>query len=167
MGAVLRERGRQGALLRLRILETLHLYDTDQGERAYALLDAVLPRMAGRKEIRPVLNYGEPFRTLLNAYLSEHEVSSDIRSVVRILIQELEATRGIRLIPGFEQSLVDPLTEREQEVLGYLARGYTNREIANRLYVSVNTVKTHLKNLYGKLGVSSREEAVEWGEGGP
>jgi len=52
------------------------------------------------------------------------------------------------------------LSEREVEVLEYIAAGLTNREIAERLYLSLNTVKVHTRNLYGKLGVNSRTQAV-------
>ncbi|MGD8792061.1 MAG: LuxR C-terminal-related transcriptional regulator, partial [Anaerolineae bacterium] len=51
-------------------------------------------------------------------------------------------------------------TDREIDVLTLLTEGRTNREIAQALYVSVNTVKTHLKNVYGKLEVSNRRDAV-------
>jgi DNA-binding NarL/FixJ family response regulator len=50
--------------------------------------------------------------------------------------------------------------EREIEIARLLVLGYSNEEIASAMYVSVNTVKTHLKNLYGKLAVRSRTEAV-------
>lgn len=52
------------------------------------------------------------------------------------------------------------LTSREREVLGLLAEGLTNAGIASRLHVSPNTVASHLKNLYAKLGVDSRSQAV-------
>ncbi len=56
--------------------------------------------------------------------------------------------------------LEEPLTEREQQVLRLIAAGRSNPEIAEHLYLSLNTVKWHVKNLYGKLGVGSRIEAV-------
>src|SRR5436190_1071829 len=52
------------------------------------------------------------------------------------------------------------LTRREQEVLTYLADGSSAPQIAEKLYLSTTTVKTHLANLYGKLGVSDRAAAV-------
>ena len=53
------------------------------------------------------------------------------------------------------------LTDREQEVLNELASGITNREIAERLFISQATVKTHVLSIFSKLGVSSRTMAVE------
>ncbi len=52
------------------------------------------------------------------------------------------------------------ISAREVEVLELLADGHTNKEIAGRLFVSPNTVKTHLANLYGKLDVSRRTQAI-------
>jgi LuxR family maltose regulon positive regulatory protein len=58
------------------------------------------------------------------------------------------------------QPLIEPLTDRELDVLEELTKGLTNREIAERLMVSLNTVKTHTKNIYAKLEVRNRTEAV-------
>jgi predicted ATPase/DNA-binding CsgD family transcriptional regulator len=58
------------------------------------------------------------------------------------------------------QPLVDPLSHRELEVLACIASGLQNREIADRLVVSLNTVKTHINNIYSKLSVTNRVQAV-------
>jgi DNA-binding NarL/FixJ family response regulator len=57
---------------------------------------------------------------------------------------------------------VEPLTEREEEVLVTVARGRTNAEIAEELYISLSTVKTHLASLMGKLGARNRVEIAMW-----
>jgi LuxR family maltose regulon positive regulatory protein len=62
--------------------------------------------------------------------------------------------------PSPPQPLIEPLSQRELEVLRLAAEGLTNLEIAQTLYVSINTVKTHLRNIYGKLGVTNRRAAT-------
>ena len=57
--------------------------------------------------------------------------------------------------------LVEPLTEREVEVLRLMAQGLTYEEVAQQLIVSLNTVRYHVKGLYGKLGVDKRLAAIE------
>lgn len=64
------------------------------------------------------------------------------------------------LAPGASPSLVEPLSSRERDVLGLIAAGLTNREIAASLFVSPETIKKHTANIYGKLGVRGRIEAV-------
>ena len=56
--------------------------------------------------------------------------------------------------------LIEPLTEREGEVLLLLAEGRTNREIAERLVVTLDTVKKHLTHIFGKLDAASRPQVV-------
>ncbi len=60
--------------------------------------------------------------------------------------------------------LIEPLTARELEVLALLGDGVTNREVADQLYVSVGTVKRHTHNIYAKLGVKNRAQAVIRGQ---
>ncbi len=58
------------------------------------------------------------------------------------------------------QPLVEPLSERELEVLGLVAAGASNQEIADRLFVALTTVKKHMGNIFGKLGVTNRVQAI-------
>src|SRR6185436_14250953 len=57
---------------------------------------------------------------------------------------------------------VDPLTEREEQILGAVARGRSNAEIAAELYITLSTVKTHVASLMAKLGVRNRVEIAVW-----
>jgi ATP/maltotriose-dependent transcriptional regulator MalT len=56
--------------------------------------------------------------------------------------------------------LIEPLSDRELEVLQLIADGASNREIAQELVLAIGTVKKHISNIFGKLGVSSRTQAV-------
>ena len=59
-----------------------------------------------------------------------------------------------------EFELIEPLSEREREVLELVAQGLTNQEIASKLFLSQNTIKAHTRNIYGKLDVNSRTQAA-------
>ena len=65
--------------------------------------------------------------------------------------------------PAAGLHLAEPLSARELEVLPLIADGLTNQEIAARLYLSLHTVKAHARNIYAKLGVSSRTQAAAKG----
>jgi LuxR family maltose regulon positive regulatory protein len=74
------------------------------------------------------------------------------------MLNRVEEKLG-RIAPP-SQPLVEPLTERELEVLGLIAQGLSNREISERLVVALTTVKGHNHRIYGKLQVQRRTEAV-------
>jgi LuxR family maltose regulon positive regulatory protein len=62
--------------------------------------------------------------------------------------------------PPKTDGLLDPISDRELEVLNLIAAGLSNREIADKLFISINTVKTHTKSINNKLDVNSRTRAV-------
>ena len=72
----------------------------------------------------------------------------------------VNGSSGATLGEGTPEPLAEPLSERELEVLTLLASGRQNREVARDLFVSVGTVKTHTNNIYRKLGVRNRAEAL-------
>jgi DNA-binding NarL/FixJ family response regulator len=84
------------------------------------------------------------------------EILIDRTALARLLprvAREREARRDAQI-------LLDQLTDREQEILNLLAKGLRNEDIASMLFISPQTVQTHVRNLLGKLGVHSKLEAV-------
>jgi LuxR family maltose regulon positive regulatory protein len=92
-------------------------------------------------------------------------VLASVRYVAPAFIDQVLGTPTPATIsaPAPTQALVEPLTEREIEILRLLDAGLANAEIARRLVIATGTVKRHLNNLYGKLGVESRTQAIARG----
>ncbi len=105
---------------------------------------------------RPFIDGGPLVRELLVQQI-RHGTSH--RSLVAELIAAFD--RRAPKVALTRAELLEPLSPREQAVLRYLPTMMSNREIAGELFVSGNTVKTHLKSIYRKLGVTRRRDAVE------
>jgi DNA-binding NarL/FixJ family response regulator len=72
-----------------------------------------------------------------------------------------EFTRVSSMVPSAQmEQLVEPLSERELEILALIARGYSNKEIAGQLFIAEGTVKNHVTHILGKLGVRDRTQAA-------
>jgi DNA-binding NarL/FixJ family response regulator len=76
-------------------------------------------------------------------------------SVTKRLIQEFTRARPLR-----DPGRVAELTDREREVLGLIGQGLSNQELAERLFIADNTVKTHVKRILAKIGARDRAQAV-------
>jgi LuxR family maltose regulon positive regulatory protein len=107
--------------------------------------------------VRPFVDLGRPMAALLRS-AAARGVTVDF--IGRLLAAFRASEHRGAEAPYRNQPLVEPLSEREIEVLGLLAGGSTNDEIGRSLYVSTNTVKAHLKSIYRKLDVNSRHEAA-------
>ena len=107
--------------------------------------------------LRLFVDEGRPMAGLLVEIEGEH------RGYARKLYQEINSEAGGASVEA-AQHLPDVeakgLSEREQEVLALLAQGHTNQEIADRLVISLNTVKSHVKHIYITLDVRNRSEAT-------
>ena len=79
---------------------------------------------------------------------------------IRRLIARARARSRVAVAPGARPGSGDELSERELGVLRLLASDLTQREIGRELYLSLNTVKSHTRSIFRKLGVSGREQAV-------
>jgi two-component system, NarL family, response regulator NreC len=123
--------------------------------------------------VREALNAGAAGYIIKRAF--DTELTDAIRAVAdgnlyihpaltRAFIKEQAAPASIAPADGPSESADEqsPLTRRETEVLQLIAKGYTNRQVADELSLSVRTVETHRANLMGKLGVTSRVELVRF-----
>jgi LuxR family maltose regulon positive regulatory protein len=104
---------------------------------------------------RPFLTEPGPLRPLLERRI---ENGSAVPEFALDLLERM--SDGSAAAAEARYRSVDPLTERERTVLRYLASTLSTAEIARELYLSVNTVKTHQRSLYRKLGVASRRDAA-------
>ena len=102
--------------------------------------------------IQDFLDEGEPMIQLLHEAV-RHKVRPEF---AHQLLGRFSTDRPAEKPIG----LVEPLSDRELEVLRLIAEGLSNQEIAARLYLALPTIKFHTGNIYGKLGVKSRTEAV-------
>jgi LuxR family transcriptional regulator, maltose regulon positive regulatory protein len=105
-----------------------------------------------------ILRHGAPIRSLLRRRIAKGTAH---RAFAGDLLAVLEQEPGARQTNG--SPLLEPLSDRELAVLRFLPTMMSNAEIASEMFVSVNTVKTHLKHIYRKLDVSERRDAVRRG----
>ena len=135
----------------LMVTQALLEWTAGNAAEAHRLLEASLDLAVDESVARPFSDDDPDLRSLLVAHVAwgtHHE------GFLAALVARTEATVSRRTVLG------SPLSRREHEVLGYLRTSMTTAEIAEALYVSVNTIKTHQRAIYRKLGVANRREAV-------
>jgi LuxR family maltose regulon positive regulatory protein len=151
--------GRWGTAIEALVLHALALDASGRGDAALASLRRALERAEPEGYVRPFVEEGLKMRWLLSG-LSQASVPAALARHLDRLLAAHRQPSSPTLAPCPPQTLVEPLTAREHEVLDLLAKGLTNAEIGQRLVISLPTVKSHTRNLYGKLGVHSRRAAV-------
>lgn len=143
----------------LEITLLLSLAKAAQRERApgLALLEEALVFAQAQGFVRIFVDEGNSMQALLQEFRSQFPKSS-LRSWVDSLVAAFPGTFTGRQPP--RGNLIEPLSARELEVLRLLCEGLSNQEIAARLFLSVGTVKAHIHNIFGKLGVRDRPQAI-------
>ena len=148
-----RARGWIGAAIDALIVQALGFHARGDGAGALAALEAAFEYAEPEGYVRVFLDEGPAMGRLLKLAAKRPDASSYIQMLVRLASPDAGSTT-------VQQGLVEPLSERELEVLRLLRSELGGPDIANELVVSLNTLRTHTKNIYAKLGVSSRRAAV-------
>jgi LuxR family maltose regulon positive regulatory protein len=154
--------GKTGEAIEILVLEALALQRKGKKERAVRTLAQALALAEPEGYVRTFIEEGPEIAALLSEGLEAQQrgrLAPDVPAhYLRKLSAALERDASRTATPGAERP--EPLSERELEVLTLVATGKTNQEIAKELFVALSTVKTHIKNIYGKLDARSRTQAV-------
>ncbi len=159
--------GRMGSAIEILVLRALALQAYDDTTSAMIALDRALTLAEPEGYIRIFVDEGPPMADLLQ----EAHMRGIMPEYVARLLAAFGKDEGGRMKDEVTSALVDPssfipqpllepLTDRELEVLRLMAAGRSNTEIAQALVVAVSTIKTHVNRIFGKLGATSRTQAV-------
>jgi LuxR family maltose regulon positive regulatory protein len=147
-------KARMSSVIEILLLRALALQAQGKQEEALKTLGSALALAEPEGYMRLFLDAGTPILVLLRQAYA-HQITPGY------VVTLLEAAgQQVRPAPHRSSQVLDSLTARESEVLRLLVDGASNREIADHLVLSVNTVKRHVWNLCGKLGVRSRAQAI-------
>ncbi len=134
-----------------------------QGETRRACETLKNTLIAAEKEhfVRSIIDEGRPMLDLLREMEGQNMLPKYGERMAAVLEEELKTSRVLSQVSKPDQKNgIEYLSERELEVLQLIAQGYTNQEIADRLFVAISTIKTHVGNIYAKMGVKSRVQAA-------
>lgn len=166
-----RSAGRMGRVIEILILQALALQKIGDSGHATMALTKCLTLAEPEGYVRVFLDEGQPMQMMIAQWLA-HANTSPLRDYAKQLLSHFDTeqhfditTQGKVYSPvdpaaSSQQTLIEPLSQRELEVLQHIAMGNTNKEIARQLVVSPGTVKAHTSSIYRKLDVANRTEAV-------
>jgi ATP/maltotriose-dependent transcriptional regulator MalT len=162
------QQGKIGSLIQWLTLHAVLCQRQGQTEAALLLLAQGLHLAEPRGYMRVFMDEGAILQDLLRRLLEQSQslttstLSLPPPAYLRRLLSLSEKEQRLQVLSSSlaEPALIEPLSGRELEVLSYLGAGCSNQEIAAKLGIAPSTVKSHLKAIYGKLGVESRTQAL-------
>jgi LuxR family maltose regulon positive regulatory protein len=153
----------QNKALKVMILQALALHACGETDRALQVLGEALALAEPGDFTRIFLDEGAPMAQLLRQ-VTAHGIMPDYANRLLAAFDDArqDEERTTELLPPVPHppSIIEPLSPRELEVLQLIAQGLSNREIGERLFLALDTVKGHNRRIYGKLQVQRRTEAV-------
>jgi LuxR family maltose regulon positive regulatory protein len=149
-----REKGFRHHLLSMLILKSVLLTSQGKAKESTAALSSAIDIGAGSRYVRPFIAFGNE----LEDHLQELSFTSTHARYIRHLLEQIRSDRQ-RGAPSAE--LENPLSKRQTEIMQLVAAGYSNRDIADQLFISEQTVKKHLSTTFIRLEVSSRTQAID------
>ena len=141
---------RTGSVIEILVLQALAHQARDDTPAALASLRRAVTLAEPEGYVRIFADEGPPMASLLRAAAKQGIARNYVRRLLAAVTKDAPASQG----------LIEPLSERELDVLRLLGTDLDGPEIARELIVSLNTVRTHTKNIYAKLGVNNRRAAV-------
>lgn len=145
-----------GIMIDINCLQALLLAATDDVDEALVAIGRALHRAENEGYVRTFIDFGQPMAELLEKAAAANIYPNQARFLLGQYSQETRPPA----IGKDKPAIVESLSARELEVLALLATHLTGPEIAEQLAISTNTLKTHTRNIYGKLGVNGRNDAV-------
>ena len=154
------EGGRMGNVIEILVLQALALEAQNDISHATESLERALSLAEPEGYFHIFVDEGPAMARLLYEVLAKEISPGFVRQLLATFPAEKAEQVDTKLPHSPDIELIEPLSEREIEILRLLAEGLTNQKIGGKLYLSLNTVKAHTRNIYGKLGVNSRTQAA-------
>jgi LuxR family maltose regulon positive regulatory protein len=160
---LMEEAGRMSRIIEILALHALAYQAQGNLAQALAILEKSLTLAAPEQFVRIYVDEGRPMAQLLRQALNQTAVPDNVSALLKafaaaVLPAEVRAPPTPTTSPA--KFPIEPLSERELDVLHLLPSDLSSREIADELVISVHTARSHIKNIYSKLNVNSREAAV-------
>lgn len=155
---LIEKRKNQRRFIEVLALKALALYQKSELDQALQSLEIALSQAEPEGYQRTFVDEGESMAQLLYQAAARNIFPEYVGKLLAVLTEEEPGCEPSR--QHSSEALIEPLSEREEEVLRLIAEGLSNNEITQRLYISLSTVKGHTSNIFGKLGVKNRTQAI-------